>query len=339
MHMEKSEYIEYAKGFSILTIVIFHLSLAFHLPKLLGYAANFGGAGVHLFFFCSGFGLASSKYIDYVSFLKRRLNKVLVPYYFTITIIFLINIIVKIYPNGFPEYLSHIFLYKMFFSKYEESFGPQFWFISTIIQFYLVFPLLLWLANSGNYKTILIFTLAFSLIYSLIVSLSPYANERVFNGFFIQYLWEFMLGMTVAKTRSLNKLINQPITYYFIIAAICIPLTALLAIKGGRIGKNFNDIFSFSAYTSIVIILYRLIKPFNKFILWISEFSYSLYLIHMFVFNCLFNALVLNTFKLLTVPFIFIIIILAAYYYNFVLIKVNNLITTKRQVLYKNNAA
>src|SRR5476651_2161527 len=123
--MQKSEFIDYARGFSILSIVVYHISQGLILPTPLRYMFSFGGAGVHLFFFASGFGLALSRYTTYIDFLKRRLNKVLGPYYITVTLIFLINLLTKVYPFGFDAYLSHIFLYKMFIPKYEESFGAQ----------------------------------------------------------------------------------------------------------------------------------------------------------------------------------------------------------------------
>ena len=54
--------ISFMKGFSILTIVVMHLIhgyMAF-LPQTIQQAAFLGGTGVHIFFFCSGFGLFMS---------------------------------------------------------------------------------------------------------------------------------------------------------------------------------------------------------------------------------------------------------------------------------------
>ena len=51
--------IDFAKGFSILTIILMHLLQSFvsELPTLLKTAMSLGGTGVHIFIFCSGFGL------------------------------------------------------------------------------------------------------------------------------------------------------------------------------------------------------------------------------------------------------------------------------------------
>lgn len=327
----KSKFIDYAKGVSILTIVLYHFLCQVDLPKLISYAVNFGGAGVHLFFFVSGFGLTKSSYSTYFNFLKRRLNKVLIPYYITITLIFLTNLFAHIYPHGLKEYLSHILLYKMFVPKYEETFGIQFWFVSTIIQFYLVFPLLLLALKSKKSHILLPLFVIISLTYSLLISISPFSTERVFNGFFLQYLWEFVLGMLIAQKNILDRLISKPIYYYLVAAVINIGITGLLAIKGGQTGKNFNDIFSFAAYTSVVIILYRIGDKYlpiaNKYILLISAFSYSLYLTHMIIWDSL------NIDNIRLVIPIFALSLIIAYYYDMLL----KAITNKKDVnVYQN---
>jgi len=321
--MQKSVFIDYVRGLSILTIVIYHLTLDAALPPIWRAIFAFGGAGVHVFFFSSGYGLAKSRYTTYFDFAKRRLNKVLLPYYITVTLIFVLNIFLKIYPSGLSAYLSHIFLYKMFVPEYDISFGGHFWFISTIIQFYLVFPILLRFLKSDKLYLFFASALFISLAYSTIVNFTPYAGERILNGFFIQYLWEFTLGMVIAKSDKLGKMIDQPIIYYFIIAIFCVPLTAFLAIKGGVVGRNLNDIFSFSAYTAISIILYRLAGPLKKFVLWVTSFSYGLYLIHVFILNCFYNAYIISIFGFFTLPVIFVGIILFSYVYNIFLAKVS----------------
>jgi len=332
--MQKSEFIDYARGFSILTIVVYHLSQGLAMSLPFKYAFSFGGAGVHLFFFASGFGLAKSKYTTYFDFLKRRLNKVLIPYYITVTLIFLINIFIKIYPFGVPAYLSHIFLYKMFIPKYDESFGGQLWFISTIIQFYLVFPLILWLLNKEKYKVFFGTALIISLAYSLAVALSPYADLRVFNGFFLQYLWEFALGMIVARTNTLDKIIGMPIWRYFLIALICIPVAMLMVLNGGAVGKSMNDLFVFAAYTSVVIILYRL-APVSKLILWITGFSYALYLTHLFIFSCFYTPETRAALGGFTLPVVFSGMILFAWAYNWLIIQVTSRKTVRSSITHE----
>ena len=46
--------------------------------------------------------------------------------------------------------LGNLFLFKMFVPELESSMGGQMWFISTIIQFYLAWPLIIKLTSVGG---------------------------------------------------------------------------------------------------------------------------------------------------------------------------------------------
>lgn len=81
--MKKIEIIDYLRGFSIFTIVLMHLIQSYPIPQIIRTASSFGGAGVHVFILCSGFGLYLShlnKPLSYINFLKRRFIKVYIPY-------------------------------------------------------------------------------------------------------------------------------------------------------------------------------------------------------------------------------------------------------------------
>ncbi|RYU94118.1 acyltransferase family protein [Emticicia agri] len=329
--MKKYDYIDYARGLSIFTIVIYHFLFTYPLPTYLSYARSFGGAGIHLFFFVSGFGLTLSKYVDYQTFIKRRLIKVLLPYYITITLIFLINLLTKVYEIDFVAFLSHILLFKMFDSEYITSYGAQFWFISTIVQFYLVFPLLLWFLKSEKYKLFIGLTLAISIGYSLFLSFVIPEGGDAYKRFFLQYLWEFALGMAVARTGKLDKLITAPIIYYMIIAIVCLAATGILAIKGGNIGKNLNDIFVFFAYTSLTIIFFRTMPLVNKFFLWVAKFSFSLYLTHMILWDYLGTKYGSSFFTPVTLSVLLIVTLIYSYYYDIVLNKITASVTNTQK--------
>ena len=147
--MKKIEIIEFLKGYSIFTIVIFHLLQEVSLPPIFEKAIFFGGTGVHLFILLSGLGLYLSfqnKPTDYFTFLKKRLNRIYLPYILVVLISALIALSIPIYENSNYALLGHIFLYKMFDSKIIESYGSQLWFISTIIQLYFALKILTSLA-------------------------------------------------------------------------------------------------------------------------------------------------------------------------------------------------
>ena len=55
--LQRLEVIDFLRGFSIFTIVLMHLLQSYPIPPFLMAASSFGGAGVHVFILCSGFGL------------------------------------------------------------------------------------------------------------------------------------------------------------------------------------------------------------------------------------------------------------------------------------------
>lgn len=284
--------IDFAKGFSILTIVIMHLlqSYVTELPELLKTALSLGGTGVHIFIFCSGFGLYLSHLknpLSYKLFMKKRFSKIYLPY---IVVVFICFFIPQTYTgnNRVAALLSHIFLYKMFIPEFEESFGGQLWFISTIIQFYFAFKILCRLKRSLKRSVFNTICMGISIIWWIVTAQTGLYAERIWGSFFLQYIWEFGLGMSCAEYLDEGKDICIRKWVIYIVAIVGIGLEGILALAGGFF-KNFNDIFAFLGYGSVVLILYcfncELIK---KSILKISSVSYEWYLVHMIVFTLIF---------------------------------------------------
>ena len=61
--MKKLDIVNFLRGYSIFTIVLMHLVQSYPLPSWLMKVTAFGGAGVHVFILCSGFGL----YLSYLN--------------------------------------------------------------------------------------------------------------------------------------------------------------------------------------------------------------------------------------------------------------------------------
>ena len=196
--MKKLDIVNFLRGYSIFTIVLMHLVQSYPLPSWLMKATSFGGAGVHVFILCSGFGLYLSylnKPLGYKDFLRKRFGRV----YWPMAIVCLATACWMSYQGKdvMLPLLGNLFLFKMFVPELETSMGGQMWFVSTIIQFYIAWPLIVRLINlnrGGGYWM----ALAISILWSTIVGLLGYAEERVWNSFFLQYLWEFCLGMELA---------------------------------------------------------------------------------------------------------------------------------------------
>lgn len=283
------EFIDFAKGLAILGIVVFHF-LRGHFQGWAGLAVTAGGSGVHLFLILSGFGLGlSGKGLPGpLAFYRRRAGKILVPYIISITLVFMVNQWVSIYPGrGWYDYLGHVLLFKMFDETIVNSFGGHFWFLSTLVQFYLAYPLLAAAQNRMQPMVFFLAALAVSLAYGTCVAAFGKAGLKVYNGFFLLYLWEFCAGMALARRfRETGEAFwRLPVKHLAAGGAAAMAVTAFLAMKAGPIGKLFNDFpsavwiscFAAAAYS----VLDTRARALKRAVLSIGNVSYELYLTHM----------------------------------------------------------
>lgn len=284
--MKRLQVVDFLRGFSIFTIVLMHLVQSYPLPGFLMKATSFGGAGVHVFILCSGFGLYLSflhKPLGYGKFLKRRFSKVYIPYV-------LVVLISALYfgmvcgQNVLMPLLGSVFLFKMFAPSLEHAFGGQMWFVSTIIQFYLFWPLIvrLFKVKWGGEIALLI-----SLLWATFTTLMGLDDERVWNSFFLQYLWEFVLGMWLASVYFEHpEKLKLPKMWILVVAMVIgSGLTGVSGFAGG-IWKSYNDIPSLVGYMSMALIIYKVgVKPINRFFEYTNNVSYEWYLVHILVFS------------------------------------------------------
>ena len=286
--MRKLDVVNFLRGYSISTIVIMHLVGMLGISGIWEKAAAFGGAGVHVFILCSGFGLYLSylrKPLGYIAFLKKRFTRIYMP--MAVLCVATAVWMACMGREWFIPLWGNLLLFKMFVPELEISMGGQMWFVSTIIQFYLAWPLIVKLFNTrGGVKLALII----SLLWSTTVGLLGYAEERVWNSFFLQYLWEFCLGMKMAEIYHDNpKALEVPRWKYLL--TLCVAGVGLTGIMGfaGWPWKLYNDIPSLMGYMSLALIIYKVgIKPLNRLLEWTNRFSYEWYLVHMLVFDIIF---------------------------------------------------
>lgn len=284
--------LDFLKAFSIITIVLMHLCQNYlkALPSVINTASSLGGTGVHVFFFASGCGL----YLSYLKhsttfteFMKKRFGKIYIPYILIVIISFILPWM-YVGSDRFVALLSHIFLFKMFVPRYEGSFGFQLWYLSTQFQFYFVFTLLCKVREKINGKQFVIGSVIVSLAWSCLVTALGFGEERVLNSFFLQFLWEFCLGMEVAKVLKSGKELDFKRWQLFLIAIVGIGLEGVIALKFPTL-KALNDVPAFLGYTALAIWLYAVIGQGTKKI-WetICKYSYEWYLVHVVVFTTIF---------------------------------------------------
>lgn len=145
--------VNFLRGYSISTIVIMHLVGMLGISGIWEKAAAFGGAGVHVFILCSGFGLYLSylrKPLGYIAFLKKRFTRIYMP--MAVLCVATAVWMACMGREWFMPLWGNLLLFKMFVPELESSMGGQMWFVSTIIQFYLACLLLLSYLTFGGGK-------------------------------------------------------------------------------------------------------------------------------------------------------------------------------------------
>ncbi|MCQ2557243.1 MAG: acyltransferase [Ligilactobacillus sp.] len=281
--------LDFLKAFSIFTIVVMHMVQSYieGINGLVVTASSLGGTGAHMFLFASGFGLYLS-YLkhktSFLEFVKRRLWKIYVPYIIIVIISFFLPWMYY-EQDRVQALLSHIFLYKMFIPRYEESLGAQLWYISTLFQLYLLFIPLCKLREKVSGKYFITGAFIISMCYSFFIVATGLSSERIFNSSCIQFIWEFCLGMEIARLLKSGKKLELSTLQLFIIAIIGLGMDGLIAIKIPSF-KAFNDIFASFGYMAVALLLYRLFGNATKK-LWkdFCKYSYEWYLVHMAVFS------------------------------------------------------
>ena len=289
---ERIDFIDFARGFSILGVVFYHCSLGL-VGEPWSKVMSYGGFGVHMFVILSGFGLSiSSRFTSVKNFYKRRFLKILLPYYLFICLVFICNQFILVYPNdGLYAFFGHILFYKMFDESIITSFGYYLWFLSMIIQLYLAYPVLFKVHKYwGNYRFgFLVFII--SLSWLLLIAFLKLENMRTFNSFSLTFLWEFGLGMILGNLFKEKQFVFWKIKNYLMLLTSIIlggAIAAILSAKAGSFGSTLNIFPAALSFTALTILVYSLssnpmLSRLRASIIFIGNISYELYLIHGFL--------------------------------------------------------
>ncbi len=283
--------IEGLRGFAIINVIIYHLN-----PNIL----PGGFLGVDIFFVISGFlimasiqkGIKESNF-RFIPFIKNFYNKRFKRIFPTLIVYFLIFFLITLFldPNpGIPIRtgasslfgISNLYLGKsnLEYFGHELSSNPFLitWSLSLEIQFYILFPILIFLIRKffsiEFLKLILIFLTSFSAFYFL--------NNQEFYFSPLARIWGIIIG-SLAYLYSLEinseNLLIKKINLNLVVASII--LTTFVIFK-----YTFINHFIVVIFSSILLIsnfkknsiISKVFK--SKFLMKIGKRSYSLFLWH-----------------------------------------------------------
>lgn len=318
--MVRSRTVSYIRGLSIAAIVLYHL-IAYYLqvPEIMKMLSRFGGAGVHLFFIISGFGLALSynrKWCGLKTYISRRFYKVYLPYIVVVLLCFFTPWILTT-ENRVSALLSHVFLYKMFSDQYTISFGAHFWYVSTLIQFYVLFPVLMKIKRKYGNKVFITGTFVISVVWTIIIILLNKQDSRVWNSCCIKMLWEFSLGIVCADYYERKGKIygeNLKTLSLWCVTMVGAVTYVLFSIRGG-ISQQFNDVFAVISFGGVTL-LFAKYHIMEKTVQYISSISYEIYLLHLWILTTVFHFLQGNIaqFWIILIALAMIVIISGVYH-------------------------
>ena len=271
------------RGLAVLLVMLFHM----HPIN------SFGFIGVDIFFIISGFviskSLINSKDVNGQISLKDFYIKRFFRLYPTLIIFFLFSSLILItlsIPTNIGNFIrtglfslfgvSNFYLIKLkndYFNEEELNPFTHTWSLGIEEQFYLFFPLIIFLFNKEKLNLILSIFFLISFYFFLFV------NHEVYGNFFFTLIriWELILGallfLNFSKLEKIKKgkLFNFSVILiflsFFLIDSIKIKIIlstvfSILVISGIH-SKFINNLFS------------------NTFLLKIGEISYSLYLFHL----------------------------------------------------------
>ena len=328
---------------AILMIVVFHFFDSFTkldhsmFPTIIYKMTHFGSQGIHFFFFISAFFLfLKYKDIDaynknFFNWLKVRIIKLYSTYLASVIVVsFLMFFFLDINVSMKEVIINIIPMARNFDDLYIHSLNGNFWFLHTLIEFYLVFPIFMKVYFLMTRLKFLIMTYIVVIIYiswySFYLSIDS-ASLNPYSAFFINYLYDFSLGIAFASLLERKKSITIN-KYHLLIIFVLFEIIGFIMSQMGAFGRNTNDMFfsigSIIFILSVAYILFNFLKKINsqssvvsKLIQFFEERVYDIYLTHHPIIKVLFYNV--SSFSYIMLFMLFIVI--------FPLSQINNILS------------
>lgn len=298
-----SKCIDLLKIIGIILIMLRHVHWFFQVPVsqiLSGMQALCGELGVHIFLFCSGFGLTYSaikkQTIDTRQFLIGRLKRIY-PLYI-ISLVLYIFFVAKI---DLLNFFFHAFFFHSFLLQYSHNPEPL-WFMGVIFQLYLIYPLLFKLIKYSKLLFLITVVSSYLLNYLMIGQITEQINfaqqleSSAQDSSIFSFIPLIALGMYIAfKIYEEGQLRFNKQTYIVFFAFHLIALSIII-FKVLFYGLEYKVVYNYgktvfplysSTFIIIILLFFRdLLKSMKKeYLLFVASGSFCAYLFHEFIFN------------------------------------------------------
>jgi len=301
--------LDYLRGFAIIAVLMNHISTYDISQKSLPVAVlnigqiTFSSLGVLTFFFISGMVLANKYYpsVPVRAFYKKRLSTVVPPYLVISTAFIILFAYLFTAPSSSTVVLDYL----------TGSADEALWFVVVILQFYILYPLIV--ALYRNFETrgfegrFVLLSLAVQVSWNLLSQLLVNADTSAYlDRVFLSYLFFFVFGMYIARRRGKFYAAIREAPWSLLLSLTAVTFFfASLAVYA--FSKTLNDglshIFIFYTVASLAWPMLSLTSYKASLILserkgfWpevmkkLGKASFSIYLLHIFVLIALTDIL------------------------------------------------
>ncbi len=285
------------KGLGILTVVFAHFAyMLVTNADFLFPLSIIAGVGVDLFLFMSGYGLTVGmlkKPLPTLEFYKRRVIKIFIPFWVAIILIFAANAIFLDIHYSVPYMIQSLLGWFPTASGFEDVNSP-FWYITWMMMFYILFPLVF--SNTKPWLSAIILAVIATLIgvYNPLDMGDNWLHRLHTVAFSLGIIFAWLLFETKDKenklVKSLKKFRNESTVMSTVIIILMLIVAGYMSLHTTSshwptltaiLGKGFFvDQFTSIVIMFAFIVIFSLKKVDNKFFAIYGLYSFEVYLIH-----------------------------------------------------------
>ena len=281
-------------GFLAIWIVVFHCYRNIGMSYIPGltHFVSLGNISVDIFFFLSGLCLTLSckkqSNPNWKKFFKRRFQRILIPYLIISIPYYAWNALVE--HSGSILKKTAVFLANVSTLSWWINGSATTWYVSAIILFYLLFPVLYLHIRQSIRKSIIILLAAFA--FAIISAYIPVINKCILTWARLPiYITGIIIGVYIDDIMSfLNDNIHKRRVIFCAIICIIVLVCGLTINEVNSLGPKIKKVWRYILYYPITISIIVLLSTIPNFIhkslfSYIGSLSLEIYLIHITILH------------------------------------------------------